>query len=117
MAEKKSGISKTEAVRQAMGKVGVDAERAELHKFIKEQFGIEITPDQVSNIRSELRGRKKQPAPKPLVRAAPGTSVAKAVTPAKGVTVISLADIAAAKDLLTRSSAADLKQLLDLLAR
>jgi hypothetical protein len=124
MAEQ-TGIGKTDAVRRAMAKLGVNAGRAELHKFIKEELRVEMTPTEVSRIRGKLSRRAKKatnkpspaapPVPKPA--ATPAVSVAQAVTPAKGKekSGISLQDIATAKDLLTRSSAGDLKQLLDLL--
>lgn len=123
MAEQTTGISKTDAVRQAMAKLGANAERAALHQFIKEQLKVEITPGEVSRIRGKLNRRTKKATNKPATAApkpaaSPAGSVAQAMIAPKGKekSAISLTDIATAKDLLTRSSAADLKQLLDLLA-
>lgn len=114
------GMSKTDAVRKAMAKHGPKAERKILQKFIVEELKVEITPDQVSRLRSSLLlDAAKKAKSKPATNSAPVMNAAHPVRPTGGkvsTAGIGLEDIATAKDLLSRSSAADLKRLLDLLA-
>ena len=68
MAKKKTsagGISKMEAVRQAMGKLGNAATRIELQMFVQENFGIEMNLDVVSSYKAFITSKAKKTAAKP----------------------------------------------------
>jgi hypothetical protein len=89
MAEKKNGskVSKTDAVGHALSELGKDASRSDIQKFVKDRFGYDMSPDHVSNCKSELRKRAKkksagrdlsaatQPWPKGWSRAVAGAGI------------------------------------------
>src|SRR4051794_36292155 len=82
---KANGVSKLEAVRQAMQKLGKDASRADLQSFVKKHFGYDMNLDFISNYKNKLQsstGMAKGPAaPKAVVAAPKTTAVApKAVS-------------------------------------
>jgi hypothetical protein len=70
-----STISKKEAVQRALQKLGRDAKPAQIQPYIKQTFGIDMTPAHVTTAKGEiLRGKggpgkpaapKEQPAPQP----------------------------------------------------
>lgn len=135
-------VSKMEAVRRAMAKLGNDAGRKEIHDLIKKDFGIVMSIDHVSTYRGDIRRKAAAnakaaaaanqgvPTPaksapvKPAVAATARSAAVKPSTASKAATGdgkvsegISLKDIQAAKDLLRRIPVDELKTLLDLLAR
>jgi hypothetical protein len=108
-------LSKTEAVRRALKALGRDAKPAKLKPFIKREYGIEITPGHITNIKSGLRkpaGTAKPAAPK---QPAPPTPVPPSPPPKKSG--ISLEDLRAVKELIGRVGAGQLRDLIELLAR
>jgi hypothetical protein len=134
MAGKAGGISKVDAVGKAMEKLGEDASRPDIQSFVKKAYGLEIGLDHVSNCKLELRARaaKANKAAEPKATAA--APKAAAVKPAaqkpaspnptaaasgngKASGGISLGDVRAAKELLGRVGAAELKGLIDLLSK
>jgi hypothetical protein len=114
MAKNKGGMTKKEAVRQAMAHLGPDAKPTQLRGYVKDTFGIDMTLGHVSvtkrDIRNEAAGKKprgqrsvaRQVQPTPPTRASPG---------------IGLDDIEAVKGLLERVGASSLRRLIDVIAR
>jgi hypothetical protein len=152
MAEKANGaaapkkvaakkVSKMEAVRQAVTRLGSDAGRQQVHDFVRKEFGITMSLDHVSTYLGEIRRKAgKQPGPaaakpaavkptapkqgRPTKPAAPKAPAAKPPQATAGGASngpssggISVADIRATKELLGRVGAEELKDLIDLLAR
>lgn len=120
MAEKnngnaaKGGVTKKEAVRQALSALGMDAPRAELHKFIKEHFDLDVTPNHISSCKGEIQRAKK---PKKAATAAKAPA-AKQEQPKPSVThSIRLDDIESVKNLVDRVGADSLRKLIAMLAK
>jgi hypothetical protein len=124
-----AGITKMDAVRTALTELGSDARPLQIVGFVKDRFGIDMTPDHVSNYKSSIltsEPGKYKPAPKPpaarpaapqpTAEAAPA-SPAQAPPRADAKAAISLEDIAAVKDLVERVGADSLRKLIDVLAR
>src|SRR5215470_18060960 len=59
----KKGISKMEAVRQALGHFGNDAKPLEMRPWIKQQFGINMSTDHISTYKGDIRRKAKAPTP------------------------------------------------------
>jgi hypothetical protein len=111
------GITKIEAVRQALSKLGKDASRPDIQKFVKDTYGLQMTLDHISNCKGELRKKKK-----PAKTAVAQQSAAAKSEPKKPPTRplahgISLEDIEAVKSLVGRVGANSLKKLIDVMAR
>jgi hypothetical protein len=51
---KPAAITKMDAVRKAMAKLGREAGRAAIVDYVKRQFGVEMTADHVSNCKGEI---------------------------------------------------------------
>jgi hypothetical protein len=111
------GITKIEAVGQAMAKLGKNASRPDIQKFLKDNYGLQITLDHISNCKGELR-KRKGPAKK-AVSPQPAAQKPEPKKPASGPKghAIGLEDIATVKDLVERVGAGSLKQLIDVMAR
>jgi hypothetical protein len=113
----KDGISKMEAVRQAIAKLGKEAKPPEILSFVKENYGVVMSYDMASNYKGtaikQMGGKKRgrKPGPKP--------AVAAAVPTANGHVSggISLEDITAVKALADRLGAEKVWQLAKVLAR
>jgi len=113
---KKETISKLDAMRQAVAKLGKDAPLADLLKTIKQDFGITLDRGLAYNYKSlvsskpatgKRKGRKPGPKPKAVATAAATTDGAS----------ITLADIQAVKALADRIGAEKVSQLAKVLAR
>jgi hypothetical protein len=123
----KKGMTKMEAVRRAIAHFGNTAKPSEMQPWIKQQFGIEMSPNHISASRGDIQrknklavkvkaGRKpavpkataKKPAPKlpAITQAAPATSGD-----------IRLEDIEVVKGLVHRVGVDQLRALVDLLAK
>src|SRR5438874_13709080 len=124
----KKGITKMEAVRQALAELGNDATRTAIQGFIKDRFGIQMSPDHISNCKSELRNKKKQAGKAKPAAKKPATPKAAAKQPASRPAAatssprqakgdISLPDIEAVKGLVRRVGANQLRELVDLLVK
>ncbi len=120
----RNGMTKKDAVRKALEAMGQDAKPAALKPFIKDHFGIEMTPEHITTAKGEiLRGKAgkdkmaaakkpvapKQPAARPQEPQAAGASQAR-----NGIT---LQDLQTVKDLVGRVGPDTLRSLIDLLAR
>jgi hypothetical protein len=90
---KPMAISKMEAVRKAIAKLGRGAGRAQIRDYVKSHFGVEITADHVSTCRADVlrqlaskaksAGAKAPPAkPTPATSATPKAPAVRTV-PAK----------------------------------
>jgi hypothetical protein len=121
MAEKTNkangGITKIEAVKQALSKLGKDASRPDIQKFVKDNHGLQMTLDHISNCKGELR--KKKGSAKPAVTQQPAAAKPE---PKKPTTRpqdngISLTDIERVKDLVERVGAGSLRKLIAVMAR
>jgi hypothetical protein len=128
-----AGVTKMEAVRQAIASLGWGAKREAIQTFVKEQFGVEMSLDHVSNYKSDLakkagKGKarsKKGPAktkPAPVAAAVPRETAPEppaATKPAAGGKSggIPLGDILTVKELVERLGAAPLHTLIDAFAR
>ena len=128
MPEKKNGkaatsggISKMEAVRQAVTKLGQSATRSEIQRFVKEQLNIDMSPDVISTYKADLarKARKRRKAAKPAAAkaAARAKAAPKPAPRTNGKSGIGLADLQTVKTLVHRIGAADLKSLIDVLAK
>jgi hypothetical protein len=108
------GITKIEAVRQALGKLGKDASRPDIQKFVKDNYGHQMTLDHISNCRGELRKRKG--SSKTAVSQQPAAQKQEPKKPATGpkANSISLTDIETVKDLVERVGAGSLKGCLQM---
>jgi hypothetical protein len=122
------GITKIDAVQQALAELAHMASCAAIQGFVKDRFGIQMSPDHISNCKSELRNKSKQagkarpaakqsatpkaaatqPVPRPLA-----VSQASPAAPRS----IRLEDIQAIKGLVLRVGPEQLQALVDLLAR
>jgi hypothetical protein len=131
-AGKAGTLTKMDAVRQALAKLGRQAKPLQLQTFVKQHFGIEMTADHAKTCKAKAlkeRGRgkakaakakpaaRKPAAPKaaPRVHAAPAAPKAKAPAKANG-SGVSLHDVEAVKGLIGRVGAGQLRALIDLLA-
>jgi hypothetical protein len=144
MATKKTkapagGISKMEAVRQAMGELGNAATRTEIQKFVEDRFGIEMNLDVVSSYKAFVASQAKKtiastPEPKPVVqqpaaatkkapkkrkrsKAAPKPVAIVTTAPSVKATGIALNDIQTVKELVKRVGVNTLKGLIDLFSK
>jgi hypothetical protein len=117
------GITKVEAVRRALEELGSDAKRSAIQGFLRERFGIEMSPDHISNCKGDLRRRgrgKKKPAGQK--RGAQGAAPAPppgppARPPRAAGGGISVEDVRLAKGLVERVGAERLRDLIDVLSR
>jgi hypothetical protein len=65
-------VTKMDAVRKAMARLGWDTGRAQIRDYVKAHFGIEMTADHVSTCRADIL-RKKSAKPKASVAKTPPT--------------------------------------------
>jgi hypothetical protein len=128
MTEKKGAKApnKNEAVYLALQELGTDAERGQILSFVKERFGIEMTPNHVSSAKTTALkklgvngkpvSKAKPPAPKKAARvdeAAPVATPAREKSSPAGGTAVELDDLLALKALVGRVGAETLRKLID----
>jgi hypothetical protein len=111
------GITKMAAVGQALAKLGKDASRPDIQKFVKNNYGLQMTLDHISACKGELR-KKKRPA-KTAVTQQPAAQKQepKKLASEPKADGIGLEDIATVKDLVERVGAGSLRKLIDVMAR
>jgi hypothetical protein len=114
----KGGMSKMEAVRQALRELGPDAPIAKILPFIKERFNVVMSPEMAYNYKStakkQMRGGKRRgrkPGRKPAAAAANGRRTAAAGA------AISLDDIQAVKTLVDRIGADKVRSIAAVLSK
>jgi hypothetical protein len=121
---KEGGISKMEAVRQAIATLGKDAKPADILPFIKTNYGVEMSPEMAYNYKSTalkqlgLKRRGRKPGRKPADVAAvavpePANGRRKAAVSVR----ISIEDIQAVKALADRIGAEKVQKLAAVLAK
>ena len=118
-APKPADITKVEAVRRALKALGNDAPPSRLQPYIKQTFGLDMTPAHVTTCKGGiLRKGKKKPGPKPKVQPEPLVRQS-APSPAKPAAKngITLEDIQSVKVLIGRVGPDQLRGLIDLLSR
>jgi len=110
----KDGISKMEAVRQALAKHGKDTKPGDLLKHLKTDFGITMSYDMASTYKStalkKKKGKKRGPKPAVAVAAVPTAN-------GHASSGISLEDITAVKALADKLGAEKVWQLAKVLAK
>ena len=122
------GVTKIEAVRQALAELGSDATRPQIQEFVKDRFGIQMSTDHISNCKSEIRSKspqaskaksaaKKLAAPKAAAKQPSAKPPAITHTPRATTAGISLPDIEAVQGLVRRVGADQLRALVDLLGQ
>ena len=58
------GISKMDAVRRALAELGSDAKSSPIQGFIKDRFGIDITPNHISACKGKIQSTQAaKPSP------------------------------------------------------
>ena len=105
------GLSKMEAVRQALAEMGHDAKPLQMQGYIKSNLGVEMSADHISTYKSSIlrEGKaKKKPATKPQ-----GAPAAARTTTQGG---ISVEDVRAVKELADRIGSDKVRQLVEVLA-
>jgi hypothetical protein len=122
MAKQQGGMTKVEAVRQALAELGPDAKPTQIQGHVKDKFGIEMSKDHISVTKRSLlkKAGKKPPTQRSAARQAGKKQVLTPPvqpTPTPRGTSIGLDDIEAVKGLLERVGAASLHKLIDVLAR
>ena len=109
-------VSKMEAMRQVIQKLGPDAENSALRAALKSDFGVTMTTATFSNYKSavmkEIRGSKRGLKPGPKPAAVPTTNGQKA-----GAGGITVEEIAAVKKVVDRLGAEKVEQLARVLAK
>ncbi len=110
-----NGISKLHAMRQAVAKLGKDAPLADLLKFIKDNFGINLDRSLAYNYKSLVSSQTTGKASKPKGRK-PGRKPA-AVVNGSNAMAITVEDIQAVKALAHRIGAEKVSQLAKVLAK
>jgi hypothetical protein len=120
MADTKSGavgekITKMEAVRRALAKMGRKAKPSEIQPYVKATFGIEMSTDHISTYKGNILNKKR--AKKPAAPAAPAAPDSKPRAPRAAGGSILLEDVLTAKALLDRIGAERLHVLIDGLAK
>src|SRR5579884_298178 len=112
----KAEMTKTEAVRRALRARGGDAKPKEIQDFVAREFGIDISVNHVSNIKSGLSKKKGKSRRKNSVETTVATTpVASGNGRHRGA--VTLTDIEAAKQLAQRVGVRQLHALIDLVAR
>jgi hypothetical protein len=120
MAEKsngnaaKGGVSKKEAVRQALSALGMEAPRLDLHKFIKEHYNLDMTLNHISSCKGEIQQEKK---PKKAAMAAKPPAAKQEQPKPSDANSIRFEDIESVKNLVERVGADSLRKLIAMLAK
>jgi hypothetical protein len=109
------GITKMEAVRRALEELGSDAKRSAIQGFLRERFGIEMSPDHISNYKSDIR--RGRGGKKPAGKKTAGEEAARAAAGKAAAAGISVEDVRLAKGLVERVGADRLRALIGVLAR
>jgi hypothetical protein len=119
---KAGGVSKMDAVREALRELTSDAKPAQIQGFIKAKFGVAMTLDHISNYKSNIlkksgkgkrRGRK--PGPKPGAPKAPAPDAAAGH--GRRRTHLSIEEADTLRRLLREVEPGALKGMIDVLAR
>ena len=102
-------ITKKEAVRRSLARLGEDAMPADIQKDIRERFEIEMGTGHISTTKGELRREAAQKVATPGATEEPATDAKRAL--------VQMEDILALRGLLDRVGADRLKTLIDVMVR
>jgi hypothetical protein len=112
-------ISKQEAVRRALSKLGKKAKPKAIQAWIKDHLHLDMTTDHISTTKSQLlKAQKKSASSKPAASAAPPASVVAALPEVKPASEkgVAMEDILTLKELLQRVGAGPLRTLIAVLS-
>src|SRR5262245_55686521 len=110
-AGQRKPISKMEAVRRALARLGRDAKPAQMQPWIKAEFGITMSTDHISSSKGDILRKQAGKGKTAPAKAAPAAARPAAQPPAKAEAVgsrsggIHLEDIRAVQGLLGRVGA------------
>jgi hypothetical protein len=124
-------ISKVEAVRRSIEKLGRGASNAEIQADVLERFGVEMSTNHVSTCKGDLarKTKTKKPVAAPSAKVQPAKPAARreqatpsATTSHSGTSdgkgpAIPLEDILTVKGLVDRVGAGHLRTLIDVMAK
>ena len=116
----RGGITRKEAVRQALGALAKDASRADIQKFIKDKYGFEMTLDHISNYKSDIRrksGKGKKRGRKPGPKPAAAGAAPKAAANSRRRSHLSIQEADTLRRLLRDVEPGALKGMIDVLSR
>ena len=117
---KSGGVSKMDAVREALRQLGWDAKPAQIQGFIKEKFGVEMTLDHISNYKSDIRrksGQGKKRGRKPGPKPAAAGAAPKAAANSRRRSHLSIQEADTLRRLLRDVEPGALKGMIDVLSR
>jgi hypothetical protein len=104
-------ISKMEAMRRSLAKLGSDAANKDIQADLRKRFGVEMTLDHISNYKSELRKKTRAASTSPAtVKAAPPVKAAPAAKAAGKA--LRLEDVLTVKALVERVGGDQLRTLI-----
>jgi hypothetical protein len=114
-------VSKLEAVRRSLAELGNDAMPLTIQEHLKKTFGIQMSPNHISNYKSLVLGKRRKGKRRGRKPKAVAGAVQEAATPVVREATregdISLEDIQAVKELSERLGAGQVRELVGLLAR
>ena len=109
------GLTKTEAVQRALAELGNDAKPLEIQKHIKDQFGIKMESQQISNYKSKML--KEAAGRGAIARKPPERVAAPVVSTTDRAGGFSLEELRAVKEVVDRIGADKVRQLAEALAK
>ncbi len=116
MARTKTKPNQMEAVRQAMGVLGMDASPTAIHEHLKSEMGVDVSPNMISSYKSTIRkkagikGRRRKKRRAAAQDAASAPAAAVLVSPADGV---SIKELRALKEMADRLGAGRFREVVE----
>jgi hypothetical protein len=113
---KRGPITKTEAVRRALGELGNDAKPARIQGYVKDNFKIDMTTDHISTCKGDILRKArlgKTPGKQGAPKGAAAAPVQASAPRGNGKGGILLTDILEVKRLVQRVGPAQLRTLID----
>jgi hypothetical protein len=119
---KKKKVTKLEAVRRTLAKMGNEAKPSKMQGYIKKRFGIEMTTDHISTYKGDISRKAARLAAGE--NAAPGKPKVRKAAPAKaptekgnGTSAVMLEDVLKLRDLVERVGPDHLRTLIDVMSK
>jgi hypothetical protein len=107
--------NKMEAVRQAMSSLGMDAAPLDIVRFVKENFGQDMSPNMASSYKSGIRARAGIKGRRRRGRPRKGDTVSAAASPPRLKDAVPWKDLRTIKDIANRIGKKELRELVSLL--
>jgi hypothetical protein len=111
------GNNKMEAVRRAMGALGMEASPNDIEKYLKEQFGMDMHPNMISSYKSSIRRKsgltRRRRRGRPPRAAVASEEFATRGRPAGGD--VPMKDLKALKEMAGRLGVGRLRDLVEVL--